>query len=95
LVELGGVAIIKPVQENHLKTNSYSKYIVGIYEYVSYIDKLFLKEILNRQYELAEVIRKLAIFKQSGEYRNRIALTPSEIFRRATDFFSIKLGVDM
>jgi hypothetical protein len=63
LVEIEGVAIIKPVQENHLKTNSYSKYIVGICEYVSYIDKLFLKESLSQQYELAEVIRKLAIFK--------------------------------
>jgi hypothetical protein len=95
LVEIEGVAIIKPVQENHLKTNSYSKYILGICEYVSYIDKLFLKEILNRQCELAEVIRNLAISEQFGEKRNRIALAPSEIFRSATNFFYIKLVVDM
>jgi hypothetical protein len=95
LVEIEGVAIIKPVQENHLKTNSYSKYIVGICEYVSYIDKLFLKESLNWQYELADVIRKLAISQQFGGNRNRIARTPSEIFRSATNFFSIKLVVDM
>jgi hypothetical protein len=95
LVEIEGVAIIKPVQENHLKTNSYSKYIVGIFEYVSYVDKLFLKESLSRQYELAGVIRKLAISQQSGENRNGIVRTSSEIFRSATNFFSIKLVVDM